>query len=291
MFDPHPQHRQQNSPSGSLLWIADLMGFIQMLSFRKHPDLGSRFYLSAKLILKHSPFSFPLFQIIQTGCRNLIYLLLLVPAFKINWLHTRSGFFFFFSDLINKEKKICRLSLALDSLFTEQGVVPSISRTISKWNRLEQIFCLLCHSFRSLCCSRCQSQSHTVQVGLQSVILSCIFYSLIDPKASGVFEGSHESSLSSRAESSLKTTPCMTPSNIVSVVQFLQILQLNTKKGIKKSFVFHLHIHIYVYTNRLCRPTVNKHVQPGNMQSRPQVKLSSLTILPYLKGYERNTTL
>lgn len=100
----------------------------------------------------------------------------------------------------------------------------------SKRSKLMQSFCL-CYSFRSLCCSRHHSQSHAVQTSPQSVLLACAFYSLTDAIASGVFQRDHKSSQSCRAQSSHIATPCMTPANIMLVVQSLQ---LNTKKGVEK---------------------------------------------------------
>lgn len=119
-----------------------------------------------------------------------------------------------------------------------------------KEENLRRVFCCLCYLFRSLCCSRCHPESRAVQLRVQSIILVCVFYSLTDHITSDMFQRGHESSLSCRAECSHTATPCITPANVMSFVSFLHILQLNTKKGAKKSPAFVCNLHTHVCTHK-----------------------------------------
>lgn len=150
--------------------------------------------------------------------------------------HTRICFYL-------KRKKTCRLPLALSSLFLQGDVLPQVF--MYSYNKKKQIwvvvFSHLCSIFWSTCCSRSHPESRVVQPRVQRVILARVLCSLTDHITRG-----HESSLSYGTECSRTATPRIMPENIVSFVQFLQVLEQNTKKEVKESpgFVCNLDRHL-----------------------------------------------
>lgn len=153
--------------------------------------------------------------------------------------HTRSVF-------IKKRKKTCRPPLALNTLFL-QLFYPSSSWILLKKKRQTwvAVFFHLCYIFRSMCCLRSHPESRAVQPCVQRPILACVLCSLTDHITRG-----QESSLSCEAECSHTATSCIMPENIMSFVQFLQVLEQNTKKELKESPAFVLNLHRHLCTHK-----------------------------------------